>query len=186
MDVTASGTLTDTACSAARIPQLTFDARCATTRRTSRRTARFAGFDPAVASGRPAMKGTVGRHARRRRDGRERVGRRDAGQRRGDRADRRWSRRRSAVSRSRRATLDGDYHESTGDIRTLEDRRPRPERQASGTLALNDTGQSNLTVHADTPSLEEIGKLVDTAVTGIGKVDATITGNRTRAEATGT
>ena len=57
--------------------------------------------------------------------------------------------------------------------------------QASGTLALNDNGQSNLKVHADTPSLETIGKLVKQPLVGIAKVDATITGNRRELQATG-
>ena len=57
--------------------------------------------------------------------------------------------------------LDGDYHDSTGDIRTLDVVGRDVNVKASGTLALNETGQSNLKVHADTPSLEQIGKLVD-------------------------
>ena len=60
-----------------------------------------------------------------------------------------------------RADVDGDYRDSTGDIRTFEIVGRDVNVQASGTLALNDTGQSNLTIHADTPSLEEIGKLFD-------------------------
>ncbi len=58
--------------------------------------------------------------------------------------------------------------------------------QASGTLALNDTGQSNLKIHADSPSLESIGKLVDQPIAGIGKIDATVTGNRHALKAAGT
>ena len=57
---------------------------------------------------------------------------------------------------------------------------------ATGTLALNDTDQSNLTLHADTPSLEEVGKIVGAPLTGIAKVDATITGNRSELQANGT
>ncbi len=40
-------------------------------------------------------------------------------------------------------------------------------------------------MHADSPSLDQIGKLVDQPLTGIGKVDATITGNRTALQAAG-
>src|SRR5439155_4546918 len=57
--------------------------------------------------------------------------------------------------------------------------------QANGTLALNDSGQSNLKVHADSPSLDAIGRLVDLPLTGIGKTDATITGNKRELQATG-
>ena len=58
--------------------------------------------------------------------------------------------------------------------------------RATGSLALNDTGQSNLTVHADSPSLAEVGRLIDLPLTGIGMTDATITGNRRELQATGT
>src|SRR5207244_851228 len=54
-----------------------------------------------------------------------------------------------------------------------------------GTRELNETGQSNLTFHADSPSLEEVGKLVDQPIKGIGKVDGTITGNRSQLQAAG-
>ena len=84
-----------------------------------------------------------------------------------------------------RAKLDGTYHQSTGDIRTLDIVGRDLNVQASGTLALNDTGQSNLTLHADSPSLETIGKLANQPLTGIGKVDATVTGNRRELQATG-
>src|SRR4029077_5207199 len=77
-----------------------------------------------------------------------------------------------------RASVDGDYHASTGNIRTFEIVGPDLNATASGRLALNETGQSSLKVHADSPTLGELGALVDVPVTGIGKVDATITGNK--------
>ena len=39
---------------------------------------------------------------------------------------------------------------------------------ASGVVALNDTDQSNLKFQADSPSLGEIGRLIDQPLTGIG------------------
>ena len=84
------------------------------------------------------------------------------------------------------ATIDGDYRDSTADIRTFEIVGRDVNVQASGTLALNETGQSNLTVHADSPSLEEIGKLLDQPLSGIGMVDVTVTGNRRELQAVGT
>ena len=74
-----------------------------------------------------------------------------------------------------RGNLEGSYHDSVGDIRVLDVAGHDVNVQASGTLALNDTGQSNLKVHADTPSLEQVGKLVDQPLAGIAKIDATIT-----------
>jgi autotransporter translocation and assembly factor TamB len=84
-----------------------------------------------------------------------------------------------------RATIDGDYRNSSGEIRTLEITGRDVNVQARGTLALNDTGQSNLTFHADTPNLTEVGKLVDAPLTGIARVDGTLTGNKTALVASG-
>ena len=56
---------------------------------------------------------------------------------------------------------------------------------ATGTVALNETGQSNLTVHADTTNLDEIGKLVDKPLHGIATVDGTVTGNKRELQAAG-
>ena len=63
------------------------------------------------------------------------------------------------ISPVTRASLAGAYHDSVGNIRTLDVTGRDVNVQASGTLALNDTGQSNLKIHADSPSLEQIGKL---------------------------
>ena len=66
-----------------------------------------------------------------------------------------------------RGNLEGSYHDSVGDIRVLDVAGHDVNLHASGTLALNDTGQSNLKVHADTPSLEQVGKLVNQPLAGI-------------------
>jgi len=84
-----------------------------------------------------------------------------------------------------RAIADGTYHNSTGDIRKLEVVGRDLNVNAAGTLALNDSGQSNLKVHADSPSLAEIGRLIDQGLGGIGKVDASITGNKRELQASG-
>ena len=60
MDVTASGTLHDTSIMGGRIPQMAFDAAIQQDTAHVKANGSFAGFDPAVASGKPAMKGTVG------------------------------------------------------------------------------------------------------------------------------
>jgi autotransporter translocation and assembly factor TamB len=83
------------------------------------------------------------------------------------------------------ANVDADYHDSTGEIRTLDIAGRDLNVQASGRLALNETGQSNLKLHADSPSLDTIGKLANVPLTGIGKIDATITGNRRELQAAG-
>src|SRR6185436_12084296 len=84
-----------------------------------------------------------------------------------------------------RANVDGTYHDSTGEIRAFELVGRDVNAQASGAIALNETGQSNLKIHADSPSLDEIGKLFNQPIAGIGKVDATVTGNRRELQAVG-
>jgi autotransporter translocation and assembly factor TamB len=55
-----------------------------------------------------------------------------------------------------------------------------------GTIALNDTGSSNLTLHTDTPSLDQIGKIIGQPLEGAAVVDATVTGNARELQAKGT
>jgi autotransporter translocation and assembly factor TamB len=77
-----------------------------------------------------------------------------------------------------RATIDGDYHNATADIRAFDAVGRDVNVHASGTVALGESGASNLTVHADTSNLEAVGQLVDQPLAGIGAVDAKVTGNR--------
>lgn len=84
------------------------------------------------------------------------------------------------------AYIDASYRDLTADVRSLNVIGRDITASASGTLALNDEGQSNLTVHVDSPRLQELGKLFDVPVEGIAKVDATITGNRSELQAAGT
>jgi len=83
------------------------------------------------------------------------------------------------------ATLDADYHDHTGEIRQLEVIGPDTKLTAQGTLALGDTGSSNLTFHADSPRVAEIARLFDVPLSGIASVDGTVTGNGTALQATG-
>jgi autotransporter translocation and assembly factor TamB len=83
------------------------------------------------------------------------------------------------------ATLDADYHNRAGEIRQLEVVGPDANLSARGTLALGETGSSNLTFHADSPRLAEIATLFDLPVSGIASVDGTLTGNGTELQATG-
>src|SRR5262249_45425947 len=83
------------------------------------------------------------------------------------------------------ASLDADYRESSGTIRTLDVQGRDLTVGASGTMALNETGQANLKLHAESPSLDAIGKLVDQQLTGVAKIDATVTGNKRDLQAKG-
>jgi len=184
MNVTGRGTLSDTSILGGHIPELTFEARLAED--TAHLTANGAvtGLDPAVASGRAEAKGSIG--------GRLDVDATVTHVSSGFTPDSLQARANIAMDPSTiggleiaRARVDADYHESTGEVRTLEIPGPDVNVQASGTLALNDIGQSNLKIHADSPSLDRIGKLVNQPLAGIGKIDATVTGNKPELQVSG-
>jgi translocation and assembly module TamB len=184
MDLTASGTLTDSTLIGGRIPQLSFEAMVGNDTAHIKATGDFSDFDPAVASARPALKGMVG--------GNLDVDATITGLSNGVTADNVEAMAKLNLQASDvgglaidRATVDGDYRRSTGVIRMLDVKGRDLNIQATGTVALNETDQSNLTFHADTPSLDEIGKLVDQPLHGIAKVDGTLTGNRRELTATG-
>src|SRR5205823_3351763 len=60
MNVTAAGTITDSDVMGGHIPQLAFDATVAQDTAHVKANGAFADFDPAVASGKPALNGKVG------------------------------------------------------------------------------------------------------------------------------
>src|SRR6185436_18759058 len=184
MDLTASGTLEDTSILGGRLPQLTFDTTLSRDTMHVKAVGTFADVDPAVASGKPELAGTVA--------GSVDVDATVTNISTGVTPDSVQADATIALQPSRigslditRGNLEGSYHDSIGDIRVLDVAGHDVNLQASGTLALNDTGQSNLKVHADTPSLEQVGKLVNQPLAGIAKIDATVTGNRRQLQATG-
>jgi translocation-and-assembly-module (TAM) inner membrane subunit TamB-like protein len=184
IDITASGTLADSTILGGHISQLTFDTTAAHDTVRVKAIGGFSDFDPAVVTGKPAAKGRVGgtldvdttlTHVSGgvtpdsvQASGTVKLGPSSVG----------------GLEISR-AVLDADYHDATGDIRTLDVAGRDINVQASGTLALNETGSSNLKVHADSSSLEELGKLVDQPISGIGRLDATVTGNRRELQVAG-
>ena len=131
-------------------------------------TGSFAGFDPAVASGRAEAKGKVA--------GTLDIDATVAHVSSGVTPDSVQANGRLTLQPSTiggleitRGSAGWQLPRSTGDIRTLDVTGRDVNVQASGTLALNDTGQSNLKVHADSPSLEQIGKLIDQPLAGIAQ-----------------
>jgi hypothetical protein len=184
LDVTANGALTDTTLLGGAIPALTFDVALAEDTVHVKANGTFNGFDPAALSGKPELKGAVG--------GNLDVNATLAAVSHGVTPDSVTATARVNLDQSNigglqitKAVVDADYRDSSGEIRSLEITGHDLNVAASGTLALNQTGQSNLELHADSPSLETIGKLVDVPLTGIAKVDATITGNRSELKAAG-
>jgi autotransporter translocation and assembly factor TamB len=184
MELMANGTLKDSTILGGTIAALDFDGSLAHDTAHVKATGSFAGFDPAVASGRKDLEGTVAGTL----DVDATVANISTGVTpESVQADAKVNLKDSNIGglAITRADVDGTYQESTGQIRKLEIAGRDVNVQASGTLALNETGQSNLKVHADSPSLEEIGKLFNQPISGIGKIDATVTGNRRELQATG-
>jgi autotransporter translocation and assembly factor TamB len=184
MNLTARGALTDSTLMGGRVPKLDFDASLADDTAHVKANGAFADFDPAVASGKPQIKGKVG--------GDIDVDATVAGVSQGVTVDSVRASAKLALQPSEiggleltKANVDADYHDSTGDIRTFDIVGRDINAQASGVLALNESGQSNLKLHVDSPSLATIGKLVNQELTGIGKIDANVTGNKRELQAQG-
>ena len=185
VNLTAQGSLFDSSILGGHVPQLSFDVSVADDTAHVRANGSFADFDPAVVSGKPAMKGTAA--------GTFNVDATVAGMSQGVTIENLEATVVATLQASTigglaidRATVDGGYDDRVVNIRQFEIVGRDLNAQASGTLALNESGRSNLTFHADTPSLQEIGKLVETPLTGIAKIDGTITGNRSELQAVGT
>ncbi len=164
LTLTASGTLNDSSILGGTIPQLSFTADVADDTAHVTASGEFAEFDPAAATGKPGMKGDVAGAL----DVDATLGHLSSGVTADSvQADGRLTLQPSTIGglEIARASLDGGYHESVGNIRTLDIAGRDLNVKASGTVALNDTGQSNLKIHADSPDLETIGKLVDMPIT---------------------
>jgi hypothetical protein len=167
-----------------RIPQMAFDADIQQNAAHVKATGSFAAFDPSVASGKPAMKGIVGGTI----DVDGTVSNISAGV----TPDTVEATARINLEPSNvgglditSGTIDGDYRRSTADLRTFDIVGRDLNARAAGTLALDEMGQSNLTVHADSPSLAQVGTLVDQPIGGIGQIDLSVTGNKRELQATG-
>ena len=181
----AEGTLKDSTVLGGQLPQLNFTAGLEHDTVHVTAAGDFAAFDPAVLSGKPDFHGTT--------NGTLVVDASLADISNGVSAETVEGTARLALGPSTiggleisKGNLDADYHNRTSEIRTLEITGRDLNVEATGTLALNETDHSNLKVHADSPSLETVARMFDVPMTGIGRLDATVTGNRAELLATGT
>ena len=184
-EITATAMLAASSLAAGRIDNMTLDTTLAADTLRVKASGAFADVDPGAISGKPAAAGKVA--------GTLDVEATATGISRGLSIESVEAAGRVGLVRSTlgglsidSAQVDGTYRDASAEIRELTVHGPDANLQAKGTLALNDTGQSNLVVQADTPSLEAITRLFGQKASGIAKADATITGNRRDLRAAGT
>jgi autotransporter translocation and assembly factor TamB len=84
------------------------------------------------------------------------------------------------------AVIEGTYASRQGELTRLEVVGPDVKVSGKGPLALNDTGASNLELHAESSRLEEIGRLIGQPLGGRAVVDARLTGNAQELKLAGT
>jgi translocation and assembly module TamB len=84
------------------------------------------------------------------------------------------------------AVIDGKYANRAGDINQISITGPDVNLQGKGTLALNETGASNMQLHVESAALDRIGTIIGRPLKGAALVDATLTGNATELKAAGT
>jgi autotransporter translocation and assembly factor TamB len=181
----ARGALIDTTLMGARIPELDFNADVARGNAHLTAYGSFSGFDPAVASGNDRTHGTLA--------GDVNVDATVSSVANGVTPDSIEATVQLDLDPSTvggleiaSANLDAHYANATGDVRWLEIVGRDLHVDGSGAIALNDDGQSNFTVHANSPNLATIGALVNQPITGIATLDAAITGNKRELQAKGT
>jgi len=90
-----------------------------------------------------------------------------------------------ADTRIEHANIDASIHQQVVDVKTLDIAGPDVTVQGSGTVGLSTDAPSNLKLHADSPNLAEMAKLVGKDLQGIAKLDATVTGNRDKLKIAG-
>ena len=84
------------------------------------------------------------------------------------------------------ASVDGRYANREGQLNQAVITGADVNLDAQGTIALNETGASNLTVHAESTAIDRVGELIGQPLKGSAVVDATVTGNARELTAKGT
>ena len=84
------------------------------------------------------------------------------------------------------AVIEGMYQNRAGNLTQLVVDGPDIHVKGQGPIALNDNGSSNLMLHAETPSLDRLGRVFgENDIKGAAVVDATVTGNGQELKASG-
>ena len=177
LDLTSRGTLADSALFGGRVPALTFEARIADAQANVQAAGRFEGFDPAVAAGRPDLKGELAGSL----DVNATL--RELGSAPGPDSISATGRVDLTGSRVGELTIDrasvaGTYDERHGQIELLEIQGPALSVQASGPIDLRTAGGStNVEYRADLSRLESLAAFTGTPLSGSAQTEGRITGN---------
>ena len=177
MNLSAQGQLTDSTVLGGRVPQMSFAATLNDGRAHVTADGDFADVDPSIASGRADVAGAVSGNAD--------VDVSIDGVSGGVSPDNVSGTIRATLDPSRVgdlkidwANLDADYDARRGEVRDFEITGHDLTVRASGPIALDENGQSQLAFHADTPNLQEVAKLAGLEISGIANSDGVVTGNR--------
>jgi translocation and assembly module TamB len=84
------------------------------------------------------------------------------------------------------ASIDGRYANREGQLNQAVVTGADVSLTAQGPIALNETGSSNLTVHAESTAIDRVGEIIGQPLKGSAIVDATVTGNARELTAKGT
>jgi autotransporter translocation and assembly factor TamB len=84
------------------------------------------------------------------------------------------------------AEIQGQYADRRGELRQATIKGPDLELQASGPIALDSAGHTNLTFHIAATDLARVGELVEQPIGGSAIVDGTVTGNASSLTVAGT
>src|SRR6185295_12067573 len=87
-----------------------------------------------------------------------------------------------------KAYVQADYHDAVADVQYIQAYGHDVVAQGNGTIALNDTDQSGFWFHAEASHLGQVGTMMETGkeLTGIGTIDAVVSGNKKEFVANGT
>ncbi len=187
MDLSASGTLKDSMAFGGTIPQLTFQSTIADNQLHVKADGRLEKINPAVAAGKASLDGSITGTVDTELTMRELSKGVDV-----DSIDAYVLGDFGASSVGKygidKGYVQADYHHAVADVQYIQLYGSDVVAQGNGTIALNDTEQSGFWIHAEASHLEQVGTLVnsDKELTGIGTIDAIVTGNRKELAVNGT
>lgn len=184
MTLDATGTVTDSQIMGGTIPHLVFEAHLADGGLQGHATGDLRGFDPARVSGNDTYKGTVNASVD------AGFGIRDLSAVTADAitADGQVVLTDSRIARLQidSADVQGRYADRRGTLRQLTVKGPDLDVTASGAVALDQTGSSNVKYHVVDTNLARIGGVVNQPIAGSVTLDGTLTGNANALSTSGT